>query len=287
VTDAPLGLQHFPDSEYLSHPAHARIGITPFPAKLNVVTTLSNPVRSRNRYHNYWLFEKAVQCAGAVLWTAEIAFGDRPFEVTQPDNPHHLQLRTRDELWHKENALNLMMARIPRDEKCGETYVAWVDADVTFSRPDWAQETLQLLQHYDVIQMFSHAQDLDHDESPMEYNLHQGFMYLYHKMLADPLVFAEVADQEDWDAYYPGFGQPGTPKGGAYMHPGYAWAARMSSLEKVGMLMDWPILGSADWHMAWGLIGQMKTHIVPALSHNYQLWCAEWQNRAEQLIKRN
>jgi len=32
--------------------------------------------------------------------------------------------------------------------------VAWIDADVEVQPSDWAQETLQLLQHYDVLQMF-------------------------------------------------------------------------------------------------------------------------------------
>src|SRR6202035_3379899 len=45
-------------------------------------------------------------------------------------------------------------------------YVAWIDADVKFNRPDWAQETMQLLQHYDVLQMFSHAQDVGPDYEP-------------------------------------------------------------------------------------------------------------------------
>lgn len=268
------GLKHFPPSPYLDHPSLAKPGIVPFPDRLHVVTMLSNPLRYRSRYANYWRFQKQIEDAGAVLWTAEVALGDRPFEITERDNPHHLQLRTSHELWHKENSLNLLIQRLPADAK----YVAWVDADISFVRPDWAQETMQLLQHYDFLQLFSTAQDLTHDDDPMPGQLHTGFMYRYIETISDPLATTELP------LNVAGYGPTG---GGAYWHPGYAWAARIDALDAVGGLLDWAILGSADWHMAWGLVGRMHEHIVPQLSDNYISWCMEWEARAEQHIKRN
>ena len=147
----------------IDHPSQARPGIHVLPEKLYVVTMLENPLRWRSRYWNYWMFERQCEAAGAILYTAEVAFGARHFEVTQADHPRHLQLRTKDEIWHKENALNLMIQRLPAEAK----YIAWIDSDVTFARPDWAQETLQLLQHYDVLQMFSHAQDVGPNYEPL------------------------------------------------------------------------------------------------------------------------
>ncbi len=275
MTQSP-GLRHFPSSEFLDHPSQAKIGVTPFPDRLHVVTMLSNPLRWRNRYANFWRFEKAVRDAGAILHVVEVAFGDRPFEITDSDDPLHLQLRTDDEIWHKENALNLAIQRLMPDVK----YVAWIDADITFVRPDWAQETLQLLQHYDFIQMFSTAQDLDADNDPEPGQLHTGFMYQYYKTMTDPLSTTQMPlDPSGYSGDVPG--------NGAYWHPGYAWAARVESLEKVGMLIDWAILGSADWHMAWALIGRAWEHLVPQLNRNYLDWCLEWEARAEQQVKRN
>lgn len=63
----------------------------------------------------------------------------------------NLQLRTSHEIWLKENSLNLGFARLPPDWK----YAAWIDADVTFARPDWACETVHQLQHNPVVQMWS------------------------------------------------------------------------------------------------------------------------------------
>jgi hypothetical protein len=53
-----------------------------------------------------------VRSGGSDLYTAEVAFGERHFEVTEAGNPRHLQLRTTSEIWHKENALNLLIQRL-------------------------------------------------------------------------------------------------------------------------------------------------------------------------------
>jgi len=137
-------LQHHVGDESahsIEHPSQAQPGVQAFPDRLHVVTMLVNPLRWHSRYWNYWMFEHECAAAGAILYTAEVAFGERQFEVTQAANPRRLQLRTAHEIWHKENALNLLIQRLPTDAK----YVAWIDADVKFNRPDWAQETLQLL----------------------------------------------------------------------------------------------------------------------------------------------
>src|SRR5688572_1018355 len=118
---------------------------------LYVVTAISNPCRYNSRYQLYQKFAKMVQDSNAILITVETAFGNRPFVVTQPGNNYHIQLRTNHEIWHKENMINLGIARLPLDWQ----YVAWIDADANFSNPDWVNETLNQLQHYHIVQMFS------------------------------------------------------------------------------------------------------------------------------------
>lgn len=234
---------------------------------LYVVTMVSNPVRFRSRWKLYEDFARHVEHAGAVLHTAEIAFGDRDFALTEPDNPRHLQLRTSHELWHKENALNLAIQRLPADWK----YVAWIDADVSFARHDWADETLHALQHYAVVQMWSHAQDLGPNHELL--STHQSFAYCHTHQL------------------------PESPGNGCYSkkrnrivnlyHPGYAWAARREAIDAVGGLLDHCILGSADNHMACALIGCVDESLQPGLSPRYALLLQQWQARAERHIQRN
>jgi hypothetical protein len=257
----------------IDHPSQARPGIHVFPDRLYVVTMLENPLRWRSRYWNYWMFERECEAAGAILYTAEVAFGDRHFEVTQANSERHLQLRTTSEIWHKENALNLMIQRLPADAK----YIAWIDADVKFSRPDWAQETLQLLQHYDVLQMFSHAQDVGPEYEPLTTT--PGFLYKWVTERPDPHDVAFMEERVT-HGYY-------SVHSGKFWHPGFAWAAKRSALEKVGMLMDHAILGSGDWHMASALVGQVHRSLSSGYSPAYIRRCQEWQERAERYIRRN
>lgn len=226
------------------------------PSTLYVVTAVSNPCRYSSRYHLYEQFAKMVADSGAVLVTVEAAFGNRPFVVTDSNNVNHVQLRTSHELWHKENMLNLGIQRFPEDWE----YVAWIDADVHFARPDWARETLNQLQHYHVVQMFSKAQDLDPNCEPFQQ--HIGFVYSYmHKRLGSK-------DYSNW-------------------HPGFAWAARRQVVNDLGGLIDFAILGAADRHMAHSLIGRVEQTIHNGLTDNYKKWLRLWQARAEKYVKRN
>lgn len=225
-------------------------------APLYVVTSVFNPVRYRSRWRLYKDFEAYVEQSGAILYTAEVAYGAREFAVTEAHNPRHLQLRTTSELWLKENALNLAIARLPADWK----YVAWVDADVTFARPDWANETLQQLQHYDVVQMWSEAVDLSPQHEIL--HRHKGFVAAYQRGQLDLR-----------DKPYEGF------------HPGYAWAYRRSALDQLGGLLDTAILGAADRHMATALLSNVSRSYPPGLSRGYVQELRQWQRRAAALRK--
>jgi hypothetical protein len=269
----------------VSHPSHARPELQPLADELYVLTVLSNPMRWRNRYWNYAMFEREALAAGAQLYVAEVALGDRAFEITQAGNPRHLQLRTQDELWHKENALNLLLARLP----AGARYVAWIDADVKFARPDWVQETLHQLQHYQIVQMFSQVQNLGPDfagRGAFSY----GFGYCYLEGLPELAWPGPMTKKTPGFRGYPGpYPDPGPyPYGqGVYWHPGFAWAARKSALDALGGFLDFAILGSGDWHMATALIGQVDKSLWSGYHPNFKRWARQWQERAERYVRRN
>ena len=71
------------------------------PDVLDVVAVVSNPVRYRARYDLFRAFEAHVQEAGARLTVVEMAFANRPFEVTRADEPRHVQFRSAHEFWAK------------------------------------------------------------------------------------------------------------------------------------------------------------------------------------------
>lgn len=238
---------------------------------LYVVAAISNPWRYHSRYALYYDFEKHMAESGAKLLTVELAYGRRLHTVTQANNPWHLQLRTSHELWHKENLINLGIQKLPPDWR----YVAWIDADVTFARPDWVMETLHRLQHYDVLQLFSEAQDLSPDSEPLQ--RHRSFVWCYQEL---------EEDVPDNNSVYDFFTKR-TNRGYVAWHPGFAWAARREALDHVGGLIDFAPLGAADNHMAKALLGQVARSYHPNITDTYKKWLNRWQNNAVKYIRRN
>jgi hypothetical protein len=240
------------------------------PYPLHVITTVFNSPRFRSRWRLYEDFAKMVAEAGAILYTVEIAFGDRAFSVTQPDNPRHVQLRTQHELWLKERAINLGIQRLPPQTHPLEG-VAWVDADVSFVRDDWANETLHRLQHYEFVQMWSQFQDLTSE----------------HELVgtAHSFMAGYLSGWEGWERNGPGYYYPVAAAGKKYPGaPGLAWAARRSALSVTGGLLDTCILGSGDWYMAWALVGALDNNQVREGFHpEYRKAIYEWQRRARRL----
>jgi hypothetical protein len=285
-----------PDS-FIDDYSHARPGIWPLPDKLHVMTVLSNPPRFRSRYNLYREYSKRVLDSSAILHTCEIAFGQRHFEITDPNNPHHLQLRTSHELWHKENGLNLLIANARRLYP-EMRYVAWIDADIQFARPDFAQETLHQLQHFDFVQMFSHAQNLGPEGQPIDEKTTPGFMWSYANDRPNP---HDAPDGWDWATqfqtssadgvspmcYYSMLPEQAGPISWKFTHPGFCWAARVDALDKVGGLIDFGILGSGDYHMACALVGHVEYSLAREMPERYKYLCYQWQERAEKHIRRN
>ena len=125
--------------------------------------------------------------------------------------------------------------------------------DITFLRQDIAVETIQQLQHYDVVQLFAEA--LDTGPKGEQLLSHYGFMYQYHRN--GPFC-------------------PMTSKIGT---PGYAWAARMSALKRLPLpfpLFDQAILGSGDTHMAMGLVGKAGLSLPSGISAGYRTQVETW-----------
>ncbi len=70
--------------------------------------------------------------ANVDLHVVELAYGDRPFEVTG-GHVNDVQLRTESELWHKEQLINIGVSRFPVDWKYG----AYVDGDFHSPAMTW------------------------------------------------------------------------------------------------------------------------------------------------------
>lgn len=270
--------------EFNPHPHKAPADLSHF----WVITPISNAVRFKRRYELYWQFKEMCDSAGIRLITVEQAFGNRQFMCTEPNNPQHVQVRTVEELWHKENMINLGFARMLKlDPQARE--VAFVDADCAPMRTprDWFEETWHQLQHYEVVQMWEKLIDLDIAFNGIAER--SSFMHNYFKYgTPHPMERIELGKGE---AYFYQEAKMKTVK--QFGAPGLAWAWNVDTLQKVssgrgGPLLDCCILGAGDSYMAHGLIGSIKeTYAHEAITKNYADMLLTWQERCERYVKRD
>lgn len=258
---------------------------------LYVVATVYNPLRWKARWKHYERFAQHVIDSGAVLYTHEIAFGEREpatdyaaqhgsraftdFRESMIQANRWLVTRTDQELWMKEVAINRMVARLPADWR----YVAWVDADVMFMRPNWVGETIHQLQHYKFLQMFSYAHDLNPDYEIM--STRPSFMNAY----MDGTL--ETLRQKGYDGYYYPYGG----KKGLGAWSGLAWACTREAWDSVGGLIDCCITGAADYYTAFALVSKEPGDMLPVIpkgSHpNFVQKLLDWELLAHRHIRQN
>lgn len=237
-----------------------------FKAKLDkffVVTAISNTCRYKRRYELYHRFKEMVHGAGVKLITVELALGQRHFEVTHPDDPNNLQLRTVEEFWHKENLINLGIAHGRRLYPDCDT-VAWIDADCRPARMprDWFAETWHELQHYKLVQMWEWLQGLDYYHNPLD-RPNPSFMSNYVKF-GTPYPKNEKGYPTQWGS------------------PGLAWAANINALDEIGGVPDVAILGAGDWYLAHALISTTELNDMSKYSPGYRKY---WQNLAQKCAR--
>lgn len=249
-------------------------------SKFWVITVISNPIRYKRRYELYWRFAEMCHQAGVNLVTVEQAFGDRRFMVTEAGNPRHLQVRSVEELWHKENMINMGVRHACAIAPGQVREVAWVDADCRPTRTprDWFEETWHQLQHYEFVQMWEHLIDLDINFNPIG-GPQPGFMANYIKYgTPNPEEFRKIECNNEYD--FPRSGK-------IFGRPGLAWASTLDAYNKVGGLIDFSILGAGDWYMAHGLVGSLETARSEYADGPYMRKLLQWQDRAQKWIKRD
>lgn len=225
---------------------------------LHVVGVISNTERYHSRYRlaREWI-ERTKNTPNVKLHVVETAFGDRQHELEDPE-VDFLRLRTRTHAWIKENMINLgVRYLVPRDAK----FICWEDCDVEHRDPNWARETIHQLQHTPILQPWQTCSDLGPNGSVFQTHSSFGFV-----------------DQAGLKRH-PQQGIPGT-ESYVYAHSGFSWACTRAFWEEVGGLLDIAILGSADHHMAWAVVGDVEKTVNVKMGPSYHAACREWQVKA-------
>jgi hypothetical protein len=256
---------------------------------LHVAVAYSNPFRWKTRIRLFNDFRRHVTALPNVrLYVGELAYGDRPFEVTSAGNPDDLQLRTNHELWHKENILNAVINRFDHTWRYG----AYIDGDFTLTRYDVALETIHMLQHHAWVQMFTTYCDLSHDHKPLRILKSFGSRFVSGELTPEVLSRIQKGIPATEGLYYGGaMGSQVIKNRGGIGTTGAAWAWRRDAFNACGGLLDTCILGSGDWHMAFGLAGEPDIHPnvreMNSVGQRYTESIKIWQSRAARYVNKN
>ncbi|HVO97143.1 MAG TPA: hypothetical protein VMT15_03710 [Bryobacteraceae bacterium] len=243
---------------------------------LHVAVCYSNPFRWKTRRA---LANDCIRHLRATpnvrLHVGELAYGDRPFEITVPGD---IQLRTQHELFHKENILNRVIQTFLPDWKYG----AYVDADFHLTRRDWALETIHQLQHHDFVQPFSSYADLTGESlgtGHLPIRINTGFAFNY---VQNGYRLPGGYSDGGWKQKSYSYATAGARRGvGA---TGGMWAFRRPAFDTVGGLLDKCILGHGDWFMAFGLVCEEVPDVhLGNYSADYRAAIAAWQGSASKL----
>lgn len=271
-----------------------------------------NPWRFKSRWKHVERAIKHISDAGATIVLIEAGFNRRELAFadsgldglpatcgvlgSDPKFRHkYIGLHTKDELWAKENLLNIGAQNLPYDWQ----QLCTVDGDVEFSRPNFIGETIHKLQHYSVVQMFSQARDLgpNYEMLPEDYPHADGLGFVHawqsgaleevkhrhhrhhhgrhhHHHHHDPPPYDDDAKS------YSSLQQP-------RVWPGLAWAYTRKAWDDLGGLIDFAIWGGADFHMSWALAERPEKMMRDDLHSNYRQMCMEWFHRCQRHIRKN
>jgi len=216
---------------------------------LYVICPYFNPENYESRFRVYQDFKRYMGTfENVVLIPVEMALGYEPFVLYDPTV---IQVRGYQSYWVKETLINIGISNLPPEAK----YVAWVDVNIIFVNPNWVQDTIDGLKKHKMVQMFS------------EYaNLNSNYKVLH---LADSFIATwKKGNNSLFDPLY------GSAKKGV---TGLAWAARRDVLDNIGGLLDWMIVGSSDWYMAYAVVGEGDSaNIKYPLYKEFQAKCDEF-----------
>jgi hypothetical protein len=220
------------------------------PTDLAVVSCHFNPCNYKSRYNNLLRYMTALAHQDVPLYLAHLVFADRGYIVPMP-SVTVLTLQGRDILWHKERLLNILIQKLPSKY----TKVAWIDADVIFPDYRWFQWTSELLDTYDLIQLYDKVDQLDNNDQTI--GKLAGLVAYIFSGKPNPFKF-DVS----------------------YTWPGVAWAAKRNLIAAHG-LFDVMIVGGADTYMSIAAYGQAgkdwhMNQLAPKLREVWSAWATRF-----------
>lgn len=219
------------------------------PGSLWGVAAFFVPQLATARKDNYMKFRAANKKQGLKLLVVELAFGNRPFQLTNKDADLLIQLRSDTILWHKEALINIGIKQLPQD--CDK--VVWLDTEIIFTDNSWIAKTADMLEKYKILHLFKTVVFLNKKGNICSRSCTGLFPYLANE-----------------DCSY-------------VTNPGLAWGARREVIQKC-KIYDAMVLGGGDNLFLHGLFNGFPD-ILRFCSNNLLRHYKEWSNKISDEIK--
>jgi hypothetical protein len=195
--------------------------------RLWVATSYFNPAGYRRRRENYHAFRRRLN---APLLTVEWS-ADGRFELGPDDAEIVIHRQGGDVMWQKERLLNIALGVLPL--ACRK--IAWIDCDVVFGSPDWAEMASALLDALPLVQLFGSVHYLPPGAGPED--IGRAAPELTRPSIARSAALGNPDPCGGLDA--------GSVHGMGPFASGFAWAARRDFLDSQ-RFYDACIVGGGD-----------------------------------------
>lgn len=217
--------------------------ISPIPvSRLAAVACHFNPGNYTRPRENFLRFRDLFR--GCDLFTVEVSF-DGYFRL---DATWQIAADQRHIMWQKEQLLNWSFRHVPP----GYDAIAWIDADLIFLNPNWAEQTLDQLGRYPVAQLFETCRYIDRDG---------------RQTREIPSFLSRRNDP--------------SRRCGA---PGGAWAARRDLITRYGLYAR-NIVGGGDQTFAHALFGLTDSQVEQATPRAMFVHARHWQTGLRREIR--
>lgn len=238
-----------------------------------VITSYYNPAGYRRRLQNFRAVRRHLT---APLLVVELT-PDGHGALHDDDADMVLRLSGDDRIWQKERLLNIATAMLPPHV----SHVAWVDADLLFSDPDWPARARAVLDaHGGMMQLFDTAYHLAPDIDPQTVDIAQC---AEHKPLLTGISFARSIREGRFDTLEDEWGKRSIGEAitsDLYNVRGFAWAARRDTLRECG-LYEGNVVGGSDSIVALALVGQIeRTWVRRPYTKAHRAHALQWAAKA-------
>lgn len=237
-----------------------------------VVTSYYNPEGYRRREINFHAFRRNLKVPLLVIELAE----EGRHQITDGDGDIVIRLTGDSHIWQKERLLNIGIASLPPHVK----YVAWIDCDVSFSRKDWADETITVLESKGgIVQLFETVVHCPKCFDPI--SEHENVV-LENPSLYREVSGASIASRGNYKLPKKIFARDDAVKQGQTTEsPGHAWAARIEDLREIG-IYDSNIVGGGDSVFFYGATGTLNASVEGGIySPFHARHMLAWRDRAQ------